>query len=284
MHVLAHGGAGGIPEEPENRQRVIDEAVQAGVTEDDPAAAVLRTIGVLESSPRFNAGVGSSVQSDGVIRTDAGMMHSDGSVGAVAAVEGVANAIAVADAVRTETPHVLLCGRSGERFAALNNIPTSANLWTERTQSRWDEESLQNHDLRSQLATVRERFGERCDTVGAVASDGKHLVAGTSTGGRWLALAGRVGDVPQVGCGFYASPAGAVSTTGAGEGIATVTMARLAERALARGKSPRVAADTALDAFVAASDGSAGIIVLGPTGDYATRYSSDAMQTAVASD
>jgi len=55
------------------------------------------------------------------------------------------------------------------------------------------------------------------DTVGAVATDGETFAAATSTGGRSFALAGRVGDVPQVGSGFFCTEAGGASATGAGE-------------------------------------------------------------------
>jgi L-asparaginase/beta-aspartyl-peptidase (threonine type) len=58
------------------------------------------------------------------------------------------------------------------------------------------------------------------DTVGAVALDrqGRFAVA-VSTGGASPMLLGRVGDVPFVGCGFYAGKSAAVAVTGIGEEI-----------------------------------------------------------------
>ena len=54
-------------------------------------------------------------------------------------------------------------------------------------------------------------------TVGAVALDVQgNLAAGTSTGGTYQRLAGRVGDTPIIGAGTYAdNRVGAVSGTGA---------------------------------------------------------------------
>jgi isoaspartyl peptidase/L-asparaginase-like protein (Ntn-hydrolase superfamily) len=120
------------------------------------------------------------------------------------------------------------------------------------------------------------------DTVGAVATDGDRVAAATSTGGRWLALAGRVGDVPQVGAGFYCTPAGGVSATGAGEDIARVTLARRAVEYLEDGRRAEAAAEAAIGEFSDLVDGSAGLIVLTPDGDVGEAFNSDAMQTAVA--
>jgi len=82
MRVLAHGGAGSAPDEPAARQAVLDAASRAGADARTPEAAVVATVRHLESDPRFNAGVGSAVQSDGVARTDAGLMTGDGASGA----------------------------------------------------------------------------------------------------------------------------------------------------------------------------------------------------------
>ncbi|HIC87200.1 MAG TPA: asparaginase, partial [Aquificae bacterium] len=49
-------------------------------------------------------------------------------------------------------------------------------------------------------------------TVGCVALDDEgEIVAGTSTGGVFLKLYGRVGDTPVIGAGTYASPFGGAS-------------------------------------------------------------------------
>ena len=66
------------------------------------------------------------------------------------------------------------------------------------------------------------------DTVGAVALDAHgNVAAATSTGGITAKMAGRVGDSPLPGAGGFADNAlGAVSTTGHGESIIKVLLAR----------------------------------------------------------
>jgi len=297
MHVIAHGGAGGAPDDPRPRQSTLDDAVAAGAraSESDPLEAVLTTVRRLESSPRFNAGVGGAVQSDGVVRTDAGLMTGDREVGAACAMPGVEHASTVARVVLTETPHVLLAGERAVALAAAFGVETT-DLLTERTRERWadaDSPAPDGDDPREHLSWVRERYGtgddpsdgtdshgRDHDTVGAVATDGDRVAACTSTAGRWGALAGRVGDVPQVGSGFYAGPAGGVSATGAGEDIVRVTLARRAHDALADGADAGTAADRALAEFESVTGSTAGLVVLGRDGSAGIAFDSEAMQTA----
>ncbi|MFB6268894.1 MAG: isoaspartyl peptidase/L-asparaginase, partial [Halobacterium sp.] len=112
------------------------------------------------------------------------------------------------------------------------------------------------------------------------AFDGDDFAAATSTGGRWLALAGRVGDVPQIGSGFYAAPAGAASATGAGEDIAKTTLTRRAVRHLESGLDAQAAADRAIDEFGELTGSSAGVIVLDSDGNAGEAFNSEQMQTA----
>ncbi|MCL7417118.1 MAG: isoaspartyl peptidase/L-asparaginase [Halalkalicoccus sp.] len=298
MDVIVHGGAGRSPEEPEARRSVLDEAARAGTERATPVDAVCGAIRVLEESPRFNAGVGGAVQSDGISRTDAGIMTGQREAGAACSMPGVAHAVDVARAVMEETPHVLLSGVHAVDFAADYGIDVEEDLWSARTRERWKTLAPPEGGPREQLAWIEDRFGETAadpdgreggcdsmdhDTVGAVASDGEDVAAATSTGGRWLALAGRVGDVPQIGSGFYCTPAGGASATGAGEDIARVTLSRLAVDRLEDGESAQRAADRALEEFVDLTDSTAGVIVCDRDGDTASAYNSELMQTAARS-
>ncbi|GAA0645627.1 isoaspartyl peptidase/L-asparaginase [Salarchaeum japonicum] len=328
MKVIVHGGAGGAPDEPEPRQAVLDDAAATGADEDDPVDAVEAAVRVLESDERFNAGVGGAVQSDGIIRTDAGVMDSGRGdspaerangepvsrrdAGAAAGMPGVEHAVSVARGVMEETPHVFLNGVHAVDFAEDIGIGTEQDLWTERSREQWND--LDSHPEGSPLehvAWLDDRFGgspdeagereqgggspnERAgnavtreavdehdhDTVGAVAFDGDGFATATSTGGRWLALAGRVGDVPQIGSGFYAAPAGAASATGAGEDIAKTTLTRRAVRHLESGLGAQAAADRAIDEFAELTGSSAGVIVLDTDGNAGRAYNSEAMQTS----
>ena len=291
MRVIVHGGAGSTPSDPAARQAVLDRAAEDASREPTPLDAVECALRVLERDERFNAGRGGAIQSDGRARVDAGVMTSGTDVGAVAGLQGVTHPSTVARAVCEETPHVLLTGPAAEAFAETTGVETGVDLTTESTRERFADADPPGQLLTDQLDWVRERFGDDAggsdptatdhDTVGAVAGDGETFAAATSTGGRWFALAGRVGDVPQVGCGFYCSAAGGASATGAGEDIARTTLARRAVDRLEGGADAETAAAEAIAAFEDATGASAGLIVLGGDGA-GSAYSSDAMQTAVA--
>ena len=288
MRVIAHGGAGGVPDDPDARQAVLDRAAETGATAPTPLDAVESTVRTLESNPRFNAGVGGAVQSDGVVRTDAGVMTSDRAVGAACSMPGVEHAVSVARVVMRETPHVLLSGDHAVALADEFDVGTGVDLLTDGTRAAYESASPPDGGPADHLDWLEARFGDGTgsnapdhDTVGAVASDGATFAAATSTGGRSFALAGRVGDVPQVGSGFFCTDAGGASATGAGEDIVRVTLSRHAVDLLADGVDAGTAADRAIAAFDDVTGSSAGIIVLGE-GGAGSAFNSEAMQTSVA--
>lgn len=292
MRVIVHGGAGSAPETPGERQAVLDEAAATGADRETVTDAAVAAVRHLEDDHRFNAGVGAALQSDGRARTDAGLMTDDREVGAVAGMPGVANAAEVARVVKEETPHVMVAGVHAVDLAAARGIETGVDLGTDHTRGRWAErDPPPAADIGAHLPWVREVFGRRegggrtdgdHDTVGAVARDGDRLAACTSTGGRWAALAGRVGDVPQVGGGFYCSRLGGASATGDGEDIARVTMARRAVDHLEAGRDAQDAADLAVEELADLTGGTAGIVVQGNDGACGSAFNSEAMQTGVA--
>ncbi|WP_276298984.1 isoaspartyl peptidase/L-asparaginase [Halorussus lipolyticus] len=301
MNVIVHGGAGSNPDEPEPRQAVLDEAAEEGAASSSVLDAVESAVRVLESSPRFNAGVGGAVQSDGEIRTDAGLMTSDREAGAVSSMVGVEHAVSAARVVLDETPHVLVSGDHAVELAEDFGVETGVDLWSDDTREKWDDlDSVPEGTPSEHLDWLESKFGgnpdsaeedgdstapnpKDHDTVGAVAYDTEtdEFAAATSTGGRWLALAGRVGDVPQIGSGFFAAPAGAASATGAGEDIAKATLTRRAVRHLESGYTAQQSADRAIEEFAELTGSSAGVIVLDDEGRAGSAFNSDAMQTAV---
>ncbi len=281
MELLVHGGAGSEPAEPAPRQATLDAARAAGKAASDPVDAVRAAVRELEADDRFNAGVGGAVQADGVVRTDAGLMTGAGACGAACNMAGVAHAVEVAHGVATRTPHVLLAGREARAFAAGVGVDTDRDLGTEETRERYREADPPDLDapLADRLDWIRAHFGGT-DTVGAVATDGAGLAAATSTGGRWFALAGRVGDVPQVGAGFYATGAAAASATGEGEAIARYALARRVVEAVGDGEAPQHAADRVLRGFETVTAGRAGVIVVDEAGRTARATNAERMQTA----
>src|SRR5438552_1671752 len=211
--------------------------LQGGSALDAAQAAAV----VLEDDASFNAGTGAALTSEGEVELDASCM--DGTTlraGAVACVKTMKNPILSARRVCDDTPHVLICGPGAEAFARECGIPEVANssLITDRQRTRWEE--LHALALKEGADSVRRKIG----TIGAVAVDAKgHVAACTSTGGTMYKRPGRVGDTPIIGAGTYADAhEAAASSTGLGEAILKVTMAREACAVVRDGVSPGRAA------------------------------------------
>lgn len=227
--IIVHGGAWDIPpEEHEAHKQGCRLAVEAGYKVLAQGGTALDAIEVaitlLEDDPTFDAGIGSHLNQAGVVQLDAGIM--DGTtlqVGAVAAIEGIQNPIQVARRLLTSS-HNMLAGSGAAAWAQQQGFPTLAptEFIVPREQQRY-----QKH-LTESLASTPLKYPD--GTVGAVAIDqAGNLAAGTSTGGTIFKPAGRVGDSPLPGCGYYADNlSAAVSSTGHGESIIKIQLARTA--------------------------------------------------------
>lgn len=283
--VLVHGGAGTRPDaDPapyfEGTRRAAEAGLrvllQGGSALDAAQAAVL----VLEDDPLFNAGTGAALTSSGQVELDASCM--DGTslrAGGVACVKTVKNPILLARRVCDDTPHVLLCGSGAEAYARECGVPEVPNalLITQRQLDRWRE--LHQEAQRAGADAVRKKIG----TVGAVAVDAKgHLAAATSTGGTMYKRPGRIGDTPIIGAGTYADDhEAAASSTGLGEAILKVTMARAACVRVRDGASAREAAAAAVGLLRERAHGEGGIIVAGPDGRLGWACNTPRMSRAV---
>ncbi len=283
--LIVHGGAWDIPDdEIEPHQAGCRAAIAAGwqILEQGGSAldAVEAAVRVMEDAPIFDAGVGSVLNRDGIVEVDAAIM--DGMTlrsGAVAAVQRVQNPITLARRV-LESDVVLLVGQGAERFADAQNIPrcAHADLIIERELKRWQE-------LRANLAhQTQDSFNRPLtevaglggitsgghplanpgDTVGAVALDREgRLAAATSTGGTTNKPAGRVGDSPLIGAGLYADiETGGCSTTGWGESIIKVLLAKTATDYIGNGESPMTSAHMAIQRLADRVGGLGGCILL----------------------
>ena len=90
-----------------------------------------------------------------------------------------------------------------------------------------------------------------------------HLAAGTSTGGTANKLPGRVGDSPLIGCGLYADDqTGGCPSTGWGESIIKVLLAKTATDLIGAGHEPMAAARMAIDTLAQRVGGYGGCILL----------------------
>lgn len=248
--IIVHGGCGDVEQStiPE-RLKAVEEAARAGwdllANGGSAVDAVEAAVLVLEDDPLFNAGFGSTLNSEGRVEADAAIM--DGSnlhTGAVAAVSGIANPIRLARRVMEVGPHVLLVGKGAEQFARSQGIPEC--------------------DLERLVAAHRrQQWEDAHGTVGASACDGLgRLAAATSTGGSFNKLPGRVGDSPIVGCGTYANGQVGISCTGNGEHIIRMTLARLAAFLYQELGDAQEACKRALAQFDEAVGGEVGIILV----------------------
>ncbi len=256
LAMIVHGGAWDIPDdEVEEHQRGCRAALDAGwavLAQGGTALdAVEAAVRVLEDAPIFDAGVGSVLNRDGFVELDAALM--DGETlrsGGVAALQHVRNPITLARRV-LESDAVLLVGPGAERFAESVNIPMCepSELIVEREVRRWQELQPRGDTRTEDAFRSTDPLANPSDTVGAVALD-RHgnLAAGTSTGGTTNKRPGRVGDSPLIGCGLYADNlSGGCSTTGWGESIIKVLLAKTATDFIRQGHAPMEAARAAVD-------------------------------------
>ncbi len=274
LAIIVHGGAKTITEDKvEANHAGCLAAVEAGWavlrSGGSAAEAVEAAIRVLEADPTFNAGFGSVLNTQGEVELDAAMMEGDKlGWGAVAAVKGVRHPISVARMIMDEKPR-LLVAHNAEHFAADNEAEMCAkeDLIADEPLQEWKEE---------------QEVIDRPNTVGCVALDANGiLVAGTSTGGIMNQLPGRVGDSALVGSGLYAdNQAGACSTTGDGESIIPVVLAKTAIDFLAGDRHPDEAAKKAIDTLKSKVEGEAGCILVDRKGRVGWRYNSQDMAVA----
>lgn len=261
--IMVHGGARTIAPEAHAANRAgCLAAVEAGaaVLEAGGGAvdAVVAAVRLLEDDPTFNAGRGSVRNREGDVEMDAAIMDGDTlDVGAIAALRGFANPIAVAHSLLRDEA-VLLVGAGADAYAA----------------------AIGAAPVVKELASAPVAVG--CDTVGCVAYDrhGK-LAAGLSTGGLDGVRAGRVGDAPVPGAGFYAEAAvGAAAFSGDGEAVLRLALASRLMHGLPQQGAMRAAA-LAINQ-VARLRAEAGCIVLDARGVPAFAHNSDHFAVACA--
>ncbi|XP_037543683.1 isoaspartyl peptidase/L-asparaginase [Nematolebias whitei] len=283
--VVVHGGAGHIPKERSEKSTMgVCSAAQAAyfVLQGGGSSmdAVVEAVTSLENNPSFNAGCGSVLNIKGEVEMDAIVM--DGKTlasGAVSAVRNIANPVQLARLVMDKTSHACLTAEGASQFAhsmGVAEVPQES-LITEYSRMRW------RKNLAPDANPVESQMG-KMGTVGAVAVDIEGNVAcATSTGGMLNKMEGRVGDTPCIGSGGYADNlSGAVSTTGHGETIMKVTLARLILFHMEKGQSAEAASDLGLAYMKSRVGGLGGVVTVDPKGNWAARFSSKQMSWAAA--
>ena len=284
--LIVHGGAWDIPDEA-------IEACKAGCLRalrggwallssgGHALDAIEAAITVLEDDPVFDAGYGSHLNLDGHVECDAIVMEASTlRAGSVAGLHRVKNPIRAARAVLESCPHMMLISTGAERFVQEQGIPLCSpeELISPAELEAWE------HCRKDSHAAEHHR-GHAQGTVGAVALDDQgRLFAATSTGGTCCKLPGRVGDSPLIGSGCYAdSETGAVSSTGYGEAIMKVILAKTACDFLRpAGSNPTRAAQAAVQLLARRGKGTGGLILLDKNGTPGYAFNTPRMAYGIA--
>ncbi len=289
--LVVHGGAWAMPDDMVDAHiHGVTNALAAGwrVLERGGTAldAVEEAVVIMEDDETFDAGRGSFLNRDGKVQLDALIM--DGATlraGGVGCVERLRNPVRAARKILSESPHVYFVAEGAERFAAEHGIALCKNedlvipREVERLREYQAEAAQHGNDL---FAPSSDDVTISHDTVGAVALDRNgNIAAATSTGGTLNKAPGRLGDSSLIGCGCYANnESAAVSTTGWGEPIMKLVLAKWTADRIQAGNLPEWSAQEAMNYLKQRLDGHGGIIVLNPEGHIGIAHNTPRMAWA----
>jgi L-asparaginase / beta-aspartyl-peptidase len=285
--LVVHGGAWAIPDAMvEAHLNGVRNAMAAGwrVLNRGGSAldAVEEAVVVMEDDETFDAGRGSFLNRDGKVQLDALIM--DGATlraGGVGCVERLRNPVRAARKILSDSPHVYFVAEGAERFAAEHGIALCRNedLIIPREIERLREFQARPADEDTDLFAPTISH----DTVGAVALDRDgNIAAATSTGGTLNKAPGRLGDSSLIGCGCYAdNRTAAASTTGWGEPIMKLVLAKWAADRVASGSLPEWVAAEAINYLESRVNGHGGMILLDARGRFGIAHNTPRMAWAL---
>ncbi|MGA9899740.1 MAG: isoaspartyl peptidase/L-asparaginase [Terriglobales bacterium] len=284
--LLVHGGAWAMPDDMvEAHLNGVRAAMAAGwrvlSAGGDALDAVEEAVVIMEDDETFDAGRGSFLNRDGKVQLDALIM--DGATlraGGVGCVEHLRNPVRAARKILSESPHLYFVAEGAERFAAEHGIPLCKNedLIIPREVQRLQEFQARGEQKPNLFAGMLDH-----DTVGAVALDGHgNIAAATSTGGTLNKAPGRLGDSSLIGCGCFAdNKTAAASTTGWGEPIMKLVLAKWAADRVAAGNLPEWVAAEAMNYLQSRVQGHGGMILLDTRGRFGIAHNTPRMAWAV---
>jgi beta-aspartyl-peptidase (threonine type) len=199
----------------------------------------------------------------------------------VGCVERLRNPVRAARKILSDSPHVYFVAEGAERFAAEHGITLCRNedLIIPREVERLREFQARAADAKVDLFAPTISH----DTVGAVALDGGgNIAAATSTGGTLNKAPGRLGDSSLIGCGCYAdNQTAAASTTGWGEPIMKLVLAKWAADRVATGSLPEWVAAEAINYLKDRVNGHGGMILLDARGRFGIAHNTPRMAWAL---
>ena len=223
--LIIHGGAsslddkGGLEAVRRSLYQIVTEVYDLLLQGGTALDAVILGCQRLEDEPRFNAGTGSVVQSDGQVRMSASLMDgAKQTFSGVINVSRIKNPIHLAQFLQQETDRILSDYGAAELARELQMPPYDPA--TDFRLQEWLEERRENFQNKQRMARLISGETEaRKGTIGVVALDSQgKIAAGTSTGGKGLERIGRVSD-SAMPAGNYATHQAGVSCTGVGEDI-----------------------------------------------------------------
>ncbi|MEQ9356051.1 isoaspartyl peptidase/L-asparaginase [Coleofasciculus sp. F4-SAH-05] len=226
--LIIHGGAGSALKTKDATQavrdslyKILDDVYALLSSGANAREAVIRGCQLLEDEPRYNAGTGSVLQSDGQIRMSASLMDGKPQrFSGVINVSRIKNPIHLAKILQ-DCPDRILSDLGAAELVREVNAPIY-NPLTEKRLQEWLQDRQDNFertmaDVVSEPEVLSSEAGR--GTIGVVALDSQGgLAAGTSTGGKGFERIGRVSD-SAMPAGNYANLNAGVSCTGIGEDI-----------------------------------------------------------------
>lgn len=211
----------------------------------DAGDSIEMAIKDVEDCPFYKSvGFGGLPNEEMQVELDAAFMDGDTfDIGAVAAIKDYANPISIARFLAKEKINNLLVGEGAEKYAHKHGFERK-NMLTNRAKIHYH-----NRIKEAQQQNIKPYDGH--DTVGMVCLDinGKMTTA-TSTSGLFMKRAGRVGDSPISGSGFYVdSKVGGAAATGLGEDVMKGCLSYEIVRLMKEGLHPQQACEKAVNMF-----------------------------------
>lgn len=207
--------------------------------------AIEGCVKAVEDYPYYKSvGYGGLPNEEGILEMDAAFMDGDTfEIGGVAGIVDAKNPVSVARALSKQKFNSFRVGEGATKFARLAGFECG-NMLTERARRTWE---LRLDEVKKNNLNPYDGH----DTVGVVGLDlsGSMAVA-TSSSGLFMKKAGRVGDSPLSGSGFYVdSEIGGATATGLGEDLMKGCLSYEIVRLMGEGLSPQAAADKAVYSF-----------------------------------